>query len=264
MRLPLDDQGLRGISGPLIVDGAREQDQVHMLRGELRAGMRVVDIGANIGYYTLLCATLVGPHGHVYAVEPERANVALLGSNIRLNGLDDIVDAYHMGLADFTGEAPLFVGLSANSHTFIRTGTPLTQSVRVEDFETFAANKLPLDFLRLDVEGDEVRVFRGMRAWARQLTTPCGILFEVHRFRYDDSQFNMRAELAYLFDCGFVPKTISGIAGPWRGYTPQLVIKADRGYRGLFSGVAPDDVMEGVCTTGPTGGGIKAVLLVRS
>ena len=54
-------------------------------------GDMVIDVGANIGYYTLLCARLVGKRGLVYAFEPEPQAFALLEQNVALNGYRNVV-----------------------------------------------------------------------------------------------------------------------------------------------------------------------------
>lgn len=64
-----------------------EPDEGAFLRKVIRSGDVVVDIGANIGYFTLLAASLVGSTGRVIAVEPDPANLALLRANLWANGV---------------------------------------------------------------------------------------------------------------------------------------------------------------------------------
>ena len=76
--LDLDDHG---ISRTLAVVGTREQDQIAILKRELREGMVVLDIGSNVGSYALLAASLVGESGRVFAVEPAPADVRTAGKD---------------------------------------------------------------------------------------------------------------------------------------------------------------------------------------
>ena len=71
--------------------------------------MGFVDLGANLGVFTLLGAKLVRPNGRVYAFEPEPANYSLLGKNIQANGYDDTVLAAPYAISDQSGEATLFL-----------------------------------------------------------------------------------------------------------------------------------------------------------
>src|SRR5688572_13621160 len=64
--------------------------ETRLFRELIRPGMVVVDVGANIGYFSLLASTLVGPTGRVYAFEPDPVNCALLRKNVRLNRVTNI------------------------------------------------------------------------------------------------------------------------------------------------------------------------------
>ena len=79
MYLNLNDPG---ISKTLAIVGKRELEHVYILKNELREGMTVWDIGANIGYYVLMEAKYVGSTGKVYAVEPSPSNYELLKKNL--------------------------------------------------------------------------------------------------------------------------------------------------------------------------------------
>jgi tRNA G37 N-methylase Trm5 len=74
-----------------MVNGAWERDTVRLFERILRAGDVVVDIGAHVGYFTLIAARSVGPEGRVYAFEPDPENYALLVRNIELNGYQNIM-----------------------------------------------------------------------------------------------------------------------------------------------------------------------------
>ena len=70
----------------LVQDGFWEWWNSRFLASTLRFGERVVDAGAGVGYFTLLAADLVGPQGHVLALEPNPQSAALLRRNLQLNG----------------------------------------------------------------------------------------------------------------------------------------------------------------------------------
>lgn len=75
----------------LLVYGEYVQETTEFLKGAIREGMVVADIGANIGYYTLLAAKRVGTSGRVYAFEPDPRCVEILRKNILLNGHSNVV-----------------------------------------------------------------------------------------------------------------------------------------------------------------------------
>jgi FkbM family methyltransferase len=65
--------------------GRWEPDEADWMRQALRPGATMVDVGANVGYFTVLASQAVGEHGRVVAVEPERRNLRLLARNVRAN-----------------------------------------------------------------------------------------------------------------------------------------------------------------------------------
>jgi FkbM family methyltransferase len=176
--------GDRGVSRALAVFGGREALETEIVRREIGPGMTVVDLGANIGYYTLLAASIVGPAGKVYAIEPFPANFELLHRNIRANGYEAIVEASRSAVSDRVGTARLYLGGAANLHTLVRDGSTRGEEPPFIDVETttldaFLVDKRPIDFLRMDIEGGECQVFDGMTETLRRPSRPT-IFFEVH------------------------------------------------------------------------------------
>lgn len=73
-----------------------------------RPGTTVVDIGANVGYYTLVLAKQIGPAGKVIAIEPDPSNMSLLRRNLQLNHLDNVLCEQAAAL-DHEGETTLYL-----------------------------------------------------------------------------------------------------------------------------------------------------------
>jgi len=124
----------------------------------------VVDLGANLGYYTLLAARLVGPRGKVYAFEPEPINYGLLLKNIELNGYDNVV-AMQKAASNVTGKARLFLDdKDTGAHTIYQPDNTRefieVESVTLDEF--FRDKKHPVNVIKMDIEGAEMAAFSGM------------------------------------------------------------------------------------------------------
>ena len=90
-------------SSPSAIDmiyGTYESDTVQVFRELVQPGMTVVDVGAHVGFYTLLAARLVGTNGRVYAFEPNPEVYNILVRNIQINGYQDIVWAVPQGVSN--------------------------------------------------------------------------------------------------------------------------------------------------------------------
>lgn len=129
----------------------------------LAPGMTVADVGAHVGYYTILAARRVGPAGTVHAVEPCAETLAFLERNLALNEVTNVVvHPYAAGAA--RRNRVLHVTGSSDSHGFYPH--PLTETLRtVEVAETPLSEVLDgrVDVVKIDVEGAEIEVLDGMR-----------------------------------------------------------------------------------------------------
>ncbi len=139
--------------------GVWEADVMKLLRATLGAGGVFVDVGANVGFHTVLASQLVGPQGQVVAVEPAPWTLELLRANVWRSGAAATV------LSVAASDAPGTVLLDVDpAH---RSGARLGESGGVEVESARLDDLLPdlaVDMLKIDVEGAEPLVLRGARA----------------------------------------------------------------------------------------------------
>ena len=165
-------------------DEPAEQESV---KGLIKPGDVVLDIGANLGLYTTLFSRLVGPSGQVHSFEPNTQLLPLLKDTVRsLNN----VTLYPFGLSDCAGESVLYV---PNDHTFgslanYTKDLDHKEQIGLSDAEEINCKLTTLDALspsvipypnliKCDVEGAELLVFKGARNMLNRRDAPV-ILFE--------------------------------------------------------------------------------------
>lgn len=150
------------VIGSPALAGSYEPEVSTMIEYLLKPGDTFLDVGANIGYFSLFGASLVGSEGQVYAVEPNDLNVKLLESSRKANGFKNI--------------SVMQVGASANIETlFLNSLAGNGETACLGEFDIFATRTvagLPLDVLlsgrqkavsliKIDVEGFEYRALQG-------------------------------------------------------------------------------------------------------
>jgi FkbM family methyltransferase len=266
MYLNLDDPGLSTTIGR---GGDREKDQSKVLQQELKEGMVVLDIGANLGYYALMEARRIGPRGKIYAVEPVPSNYDLLSQNIQLNKLSERIEAFPLAISNKRGKQKLFLSKLSNLNTLFPDGASFKQSmtgdtieVHTIDLVSFLVGKRPVDLMRMDIEGAEVEVFHSLVELLEENDVPPKrILFETHRSKYNDDH-SMEKPLRKLLDGGYhVKRLISNYddGKKWQalGYRPDELIYTDGMVRGIYSEIAKDDAIDLICHKG----GVRAALL---
>ncbi len=127
--------------------------------------MTVLDIGANIGYYTLLEAARVGPAGKVLAVEPVPANMEILRHNVISNGYTN-VSFFNYAVGHEEKEGTFYLARESNWGSMMPVvwGTGDTISVQVISIDVLVAMERlrSLDLIRMDIEGYETVAVRGM------------------------------------------------------------------------------------------------------
>lgn len=134
-----------------------------MFAHALKPGMSVADVGAHIGYYSLLAAKLVGASGSVYAFEPCKENLSILDANVRRNGFENL-EVYPYAVGSHREIRQFNITGSSDSNGFY--AHPPTETVRTVEVEQVALDeiiKTPLDAVKIDVEGAELEVLDGMR-----------------------------------------------------------------------------------------------------
>lgn len=159
------DLGDRYVSLGCLLD-RYEMVSTQFVRGILREGDVFVDVGANVGWYTLLAASIVGESGKVHAFEPRSETVIRLEKTIALNSLGDRVTVHRCGLADADADGLLVWARSTDNPGGSHLSGEIPSGMLGErvSLETLDGLALPrLDFLKIDVEGAEMRVFAGGR-----------------------------------------------------------------------------------------------------
>jgi FkbM family methyltransferase len=153
------------------------------LRARLRLGDIFIDVGANIGYFTLLGAELVGQQGRVVAIEASTFALEQLKENVARNRLEDVVRCVHAAASDCEGMASLYEGHRGNigSASIVRVEGGLSEKVRSAPLEKLL---LPgeIEFVRvikIDVEGAESLVFKGMQPLLSRLRPDAEIVMEI-------------------------------------------------------------------------------------
>jgi FkbM family methyltransferase len=136
-----------------------------LLQSLLQPGKTFFDIGAHVGYYTLLAARAVGPSGVVHSFEANPRTFELLSKNVRRNKLGPTL-LNRVALADLNGEVKFCVDeiRPASSSLSGKGAEKKTElSVPSVTLDSYVANNrvATLDLIKIDVEGGEGRVFRG-------------------------------------------------------------------------------------------------------
>jgi FkbM family methyltransferase len=148
--------------------GVLEHSELSLLRRIVRPHATVIDVGANLGFYTLELARLVGAGGVVHAFEPEPANYRLLSQAIGANGYDNVV-AHEVAVSDRSGSTELFLSEIHQGDHRILPGPDHRRhlTVRMTSVDEFLPPPVRVDVIKIDVQGAEGRVLRGMEGTIR-------------------------------------------------------------------------------------------------
>jgi len=238
-----------GISHQLVLDGTRENLETQVLQNALSPGDCVLDIGANIGYYALMEARIVGPTGQIYAIEPEEQNVNLLRKNVELNDYTKFVEIHQMGVSDKSGTGKLFIGSAGNLHSMVADSSDEHIEIATTTIDEFLKDRKTVDLVRMDIEGYECEAIDGMMETLRRSGHPKKMLIEVHPHFYDQNR-DFVSRLAKLRELGFKPSFIvsAGIARPQEivscGYEPIATTTEGQLTRGLYQDVSWDHLID--------------------
>lgn len=194
------------LSNQLAQKGYHTQNDVGLLREFLKEGSTFIDLGANIGWYSLIGSQLVGPSGHVYAVEPDAGNVALLQRNQILNGLSNIVInqcavSDQDGIVNFYNNPENYGDHSVASSTYQRCfdidekfAQPDQVACRTIDSLISADEFKKVDLIKIDIQGCECKALSGMKQSLQHHRPPILVEYSpAHIYAAQSSPFELFA-----------------------------------------------------------------------
>jgi len=170
----------------------------------IRPGMTVIDIGANVGVFTLAAAQLVGTAGRVIAFEPLPRNYRYLNANLALNAYENVV-VEQMAVTNQDGmlEMHLF-GTDNLSVSNLVTGSGGTDMVACCRLDTYLRQHgiQQVDLVKIDVEGAEALVLEGMKGFMSQAGFPA-LVIEVHPDFLETVDSSARSVMKKLGELGY-------------------------------------------------------------
>ena len=180
----------RGVSRDLFMYGKRELIPTnYLLNGHIvKEGDVVLDIGANIGYYVLIESKLVGEQGKVYAIEPVSSNLAQLQQNLKLNNCKN-VEVFKLAVGDKNGKAKIYIPEKRNLSTLdknaLEGNLKSVEEIEVITVDSFLDKKPKPNFIRMDVEGYEFYIIKGMN---KTLKLNIKLFIEIHPHKMTEEQ----------------------------------------------------------------------------
>ena len=181
----------------------------------IHEGDVVLDIGANIGYYSLLFSKLVGNRGKVYAFEPDPDNYQLLSKNVKLNNLQNIF-LYNKGVSNEIGESFLYQCPHNNG---MHRSYPSILCDKKIPIEMMVLDKMPIfhdkkvDFIKIDIEGYEYHALSGMKNIINS-NKEIKILTEFSPTALLESGNNPNMYLDFLEEHNFVIYSVEDLSSP--------------------------------------------------
>jgi FkbM family methyltransferase len=144
--------------------GTYDREETKWLKDILKPGMIFVDVGANIGHYSLIASTLVGDKGEVFSFDPSKYAYDKLGETILNNGITNI-HAFNSGLGDIESEKVLYDQLKdTHSPSFLISSTGTSMGVmKITTLDRFTKEHRInfIDMIKIDAEGYEPNILMG-------------------------------------------------------------------------------------------------------
>lgn len=217
----LDPQDSLGLS----IFGEWEPFETDLIKKYVGRGDIVLDIGANIGYYTLIFARLVGDDGKVFAFEPDPENFALLKKNVEVNAYRNVT-LVQKAVSNENKRIRLYLSVgnkgdhriydSANNRPSVAV-----DAVRLDDFLNEFIGRV--DFIKMDIQGAEGKALEGMSMLVRS-SKQVKIITEFWPSGLEQSGVNPRQYLRLLSDFGFTLYQIDETRRTINAVNPQELL----------------------------------------
>jgi FkbM family methyltransferase len=177
----------------------RRQDAVEIawMRRLVQPGSNALDIGANIGFYTLLLSALVGPEGHTHAFEPDATNFKHLSA---IAGCRNNVTLVPKAVSDRSGTLVMYTSPTLNvDHRTYKTAS-YKEAITVDgvSIDDYVDERFRVDFIKMDIQGYELNALRGME---RTIIANPGMIIFSEFWPYGFQLCGTNAKLVYDYIC---------------------------------------------------------------
>jgi len=205
--------------------GEHESKESDFILSSLPPGGVFVDVGANIGWHTLKAARHLGDGGKIYAFEPSPPNVVRLRRNLELNGITNVV-VEEVALSDKEETVQMASSRTRSGNATMADREAPTQSfevtcIRLDDYARKHSLR-GMDVVKIDVEGAELLVLRGMNGILRGPHPPV-LLCEVNPIMLRLMGTSPEVLVRYLEELGYTPHHVGkgGRLHPFRSLPPE-------------------------------------------
>ena len=201
----LGDKG--PLSMELSINGIWEKAGTNFVLNSIKKNDVVLDIGANIGYFTLLFAKQAGSNGKIYAFEPEPKNFQLLKKNLENNKYQNVT-CENVAVSNKNDEIELFLSEKSIGQHKIYPSTSVSnksikiKSIKIDDYILKNIKDEQISFIKIDAEGSEYHIIEGMKSLLGS-KIPLKIMLEFDPIQINDSGCNPEDLLNVLNNAGF-------------------------------------------------------------
>ncbi len=154
------------LSEELLINKTWEAYETTQFKKNIKTGDTVVDLGAHIGYYTLLAAKCVGTQGKVYAFEPDPHNFSLLKKNITANGFHNVI-LVNKAISDTNRKTKLYLSKRNKGDHRLYNSNDKRESVTVDTITLDSYFKQldnpSIDLIKIDIQGSEMKAMQGSK-----------------------------------------------------------------------------------------------------
>lgn len=196
------------VSREIVRFGVHEKGITDYVFSTIKKGDFVVDLGANIGYYTLIFAKLVGQEGQVVSFEPEISNFKILQKNIRKNHYNN-TKIENSAVSNKNEKTKLYLSkMGTGTHRLFEApiiDNGVTQIVNVTTLDDYLKNNgmmQNISLIKMDIEGSEFNALQGMETILKT-SKELKIIMEYAPFALKEAQTDPKELIDYLDSFGF-------------------------------------------------------------
>lgn len=221
-----------------------EKFDTFVFEKHLKPGMTVLDLGANIGFYSLLARSVVGDSGQIFSFEPFSGNISLLRESIKQNGFTNVFPI-ESAVSDKSGTTTLHLSPDyCSEHSLVDLGfeyahdaAQKSTQVNLTSIDDYFAKTKPdikVDFIKMDIEGSESKALAGMKKTLER-NQKISIMTEFWPNGFRAGKNSPEDFLERLSDLGFVLHNIDGYNQKLQKLSPSEIMAIERTSQDIIS-----------------------------